>query len=33
MASVPQPTLLGGESEYVSAQTTVTGKPQRAIGH
>jgi hypothetical protein len=29
----PAHPLLGGESEYVSAQTTVIGKPQRAIGH
>jgi hypothetical protein len=29
----PANPLLGGESEYVSAQTTVIGKPQRAIGH
>ena len=29
----PAHPLLGGESEYVSAQTTVIGEPQRAIGH
>jgi hypothetical protein len=33
MASAPQRPLLGGESEYVAARTTVIGKPQRAIGH